>query len=309
MVLAAGRGERMLPLSRVLPKPALPVVERPLVEWGLRQAVAAGACRVVVNTWHRAEAMEAALAAIDLGAVPIAVSGEPGLMGTAGGLALARERGLLGSSGPVLIVNGDCILNLELEPLLERQARAGDLVTMALLPHLNPARWARVHLDRAGLVAAIEPPGEPTAGEAPFLFPGVMLVAREALDGLPAGPGETPDRLWRPAREAGRLGGVVVSGHWREVGTPAAYLEAVLDRLRGSSRLEDPAGVDPDASVGVALIGRGTVVEADAVVSESVVAEGARIRRGARVIRSVLLGDVEAAEGEVVVGQMRAERG
>lgn len=308
MVLAAGRGERMLPLSRVLPKPALPVVDRPLVAWALRQAAAAGAESITVNTWHRARAMERSVAGVDLAGSRVGISGESELMGTAGGLALARDRGLLAGSGPVLVLNGDCILDLDLEPLLERHCRAGDLVTLALLPHPDPLRWARLRVDEAGRVTHILPRGESAEGEMPLLFPGVMMVSREALDRLPSGPGETPAALWGPAREAGRLGGVVVSGHWREVGTPAAYLEAVLDRLAGSPRLEAGAEVNPRASVGAALIGHGVVVEADAVVDESVVTGGARVRRGARVVRSVLLGDVEATEDEIVIDQMRAER-
>jgi mannose-1-phosphate guanylyltransferase len=308
LVLAAGRGERMLPLSRVMPKPALPVVDRPLVAWGLRQASAAGARSITVNTWHRARAMERAVAEVELGGIRVDISAESELMGTAGGLALARDRGLVAGSGPVLVLNGDCLFDLALEPVMERHRRARDLVTLALLPHPDPSRWARIHVDERGLVVRILPPGGPGEGEIPLLFPGVMMVSREALDRLPPGPGETPDALWRPAREAGRLGAVVVSGRWREVGTPSAYLETVLDLLAGSTRIEAGAEIHPSASISQAVVGRRALVEEGAVVTESVVAEGARVRRGARVVRSVLLGDVEAAEGEVVIDQMRAAR-
>jgi NDP-sugar pyrophosphorylase family protein len=74
----------------------------------------------------------------------VAVSREETLMGTAGGLALARERGLLGADGPVLLSNGDCRLDLDLEPLVARHRAAGDLVTLALRPHPDPRRWSRV---------------------------------------------------------------------------------------------------------------------------------------------------------------------
>ena len=305
MVLAAGRGERMRPLSDVLPKPALPLPDGPVVSSALRVAAAAGACRVTVNLWHLAEPMERALRRLELPGVTIATSREETLMGTAGGLALARDRGLLGRDGPVLVINGDCLLSLELEALLERCATGDDLVTLALMPHPDPDRWSRVVLGEAGTVTAMLPPGEPAPGEAPFLYPGVMVVSREALDALPVQPLATPEALWEPARAAGRLGGVVVRGRWREVGTPAGYLEAALDRLGGHSAVDPTASIDPAATVRSTFVGARAGVAAGAVVEESVLACGAAVGAGARVVRSVVLGPVAIAEGEVVVDQFR----
>ena len=308
MVLAAGRGERMQPLSLVLPKPALPLLDQPVVASALRLATTIGSERLVVNTWHLAEAMERALAEIDLG-IEIAVSREPELMDTAGGIALARDRGLLGEHGPVLIINGDGWLNLNLDPLLERMTRSGDLVSLALLPHLDPFRWSRVILDPNGLVHCIKKAGRPDPTEVPFLYPGVMLVAREALNDLSPLPGAVPERLWRPALATHRLGGVVVPGHWREIGTPSDYLEAVLGRLGGGTPVIHPsAEVHPSAQVSAAFIGRGARIGDDSVVKESVVAEGATVAPRTRVLRSVLLGDLSTSPGEVVVDEFRAVR-
>ena len=306
MVLAAGRGERMRPLSDVLPKPALPLPDGPVVSSSLRLAAAAGARSVTVNSWHLAEPMERALRRLELPGVTIATSREETLMGTAGGLALARARGLLGRDGPVLVINGDCLLSLELEALLERCATGDDLVTLALMPHPDPDRWSRVVLGEAGTVTAMLPPGEPVPGEASFLYPGVMVVSRQALDALPVQLLATPEALWEPARAAGRLGGVVVRGRWREVGTPAGYLEAALDRLGGHSAVDPAAAVDPRATLRSSYLGEGAWIAADAVVEESVVACGATVGRGARVARSVLLGPVAIGEGEIVVDQCRA---
>jgi NDP-sugar pyrophosphorylase family protein len=308
MVLAAGRGERMRPLSDVLPKPALPLIDRPVVASAVRLAMAAGTRRVVVNTWHLAEEMERALSEIEL-AAPIAMSREIERMGTAGGIALARDRDLLGDRGAVLVVNGDGLLNLDLGPLIHRMESTDDLVSLALLPHLDPTRWSRVALDRTGRVTSIDKPGAPGRGEVPFLYPGVMLVAREALDRLPSRPGGIPEHLWKPALAKGRLGGALVPGHWREVGTPSDYLEAVLGRLDGKGLVHPSATVHPTAAVGSALIGRDARVEAGAVVGASVVAEGASVGPKARVLRSVLLGAVGTDPEETVVDDFRADRG
>ncbi len=306
MVLAAGRGERMRPLSQVLPKPALPLIHQPVIASGIKLAAAAGARRVVVNTWHLADVMEQRLAEIEP-PVPITISRETELMGTAGGITLARDRGLLGDSGPVLIINGDGLLNLDLDPLFRRMKTSGDLVSLALLPHLDPLRWSRIVLDHGGRVTTIRKPGALETGEVPFLFPGVMLVSREALDCLSAGPGDTPGRLWGPAMTEGRLGGVLVSGHWREIGTPSNYLEAVIGRINGEMEVHPAAFVHRSARVHSSMIGRNARIEAGAVVGDSVVAEGARVRSNARVFRSVLLGPISAEAEDTVIDRYLAE--
>ncbi len=306
MVLAAGRGERMRPLSDFIPKPALPMIHQPLVASPLRLAAASGARRVAVNTWHLAEVMETALDDVESD-TEIVVSREPELMDTAGGIALARDRDLLGDRGPVLIINGDGLLNLDLDPLFERMAGGHDLVCLALLPHLDPRRWSRVILDPSGFVSRIAKPGDPEPGEVPFLYPGVMLVAREALDELATRPGAIPERLWAPALAEKRLSGVVVSGHWREVGTPPDYLETALGQLNGGGAAVHPsARVHPSASIGSAVIGRGVRIGRGAVVGEAVIAEGAVVAEHARVVQSVLLGPVTARAGENVTDEFRA---
>ena len=306
MILAAGRGKRMRPLSSVVPKPALDLPDGPVIASAMRLVEAAGVERVVVNTWHLAERMAQAVAEVELDHVEVVLSAEERLMGTAGGLALARQRGLLGGDGPVLVLNGDGVLGLDIEALAGRHLETGDAVTLALLPHLDPARWSRVVLDSDGRVETIHAPGRPDALEVPFLFPGVMAVGREALDALPAEPGQVPELLWRPAQAAGRLGGVVVPGHWREVGTPADYLDVVIQRLAGRTTTQLTADVDPSASLAGSFVARQAEIEAEAVVEAAVVGEGAVVRRGARVFRSVLLGAVEAAPGELIEDEIRA---
>jgi NDP-sugar pyrophosphorylase family protein len=305
LVLAAGRGRRMEPLSLVLPKPALPLPEGAVISWPIRLAAHSGARRPVVNTWHLADRMERALDEAQKSGVAIAVSREPELMGSAGGLALARERGLLGDCGPALVLNGDGVLSLALGELLEHHRRSGCRVTLALLPHLDPERWSRVLVGGDDLVTAILKPGTPEVGEVPLLYPGVMVVSRKALNSLPVEPGELGDRLWQPALEHNQLGGVVVSGHWREVGTPADYLAVAMSQLSDRSLIDPSATVSSSSSLDHTYAGRDACIEASAVVTESVLTEGAVVRSGARVVRSVLMGPVEIVAGESVVDEFR----
>jgi len=306
MVLAAGLGKRMRPLTSVLPKPALPMPDGPVVASALRLAASAGATRIVVNVSHLAEQMAAAVSEVTIDGVEIVLSFEDELMGTAGGLAVARDRGLLGDEGSILVVNGDGALGLDLEGFGERHLARCDLVTLALLPHLDPERWSRVVLDVEERVTSIHPPGQPDPLEVPFLYPGVLAVHRDALETLSAARGEIPVALWNLAQKERRLGGVVVAGHWREVGSPTDYLDVMLLRLAGTTWIHPSADVSADASIHSSFVGRGAVVSDRAIIDDSVVAEDALVGQGARVTRSVLLGAVEVGANENVVGEFRA---
>jgi NDP-sugar pyrophosphorylase family protein len=306
MVLAAGRGLRMRPLSDAVPKPALPLAGGPVVASAVRLAAAAGVRRIVVNCWHLADHMRRAIGEVTLPGIDLELSPERELMGTAGGLALARDRGLLDDRGPVLVINGDGLLDSTLQPMLDRHASDEDLVTLGLMPHPNPSRWSRVCLGSGGLVTGILAPGIPRSGERPFVYPGSMVVSRQSLDAIPATPCETPDRIWWPALAEGRLGGAVVAGDWREIGTPEDYLSAVLHVLGAGKVVDLTAEVARSARLRAAYVGRHSRIHEDTEITESVVAEGAAVREGARVVRSVLLGAVEASVGETIIGEMRA---
>jgi mannose-1-phosphate guanylyltransferase len=307
MVLAAGRGERMQPLSSVVPKPALALPDGPVIASSMRLAAHAGVDRIVVNTWHLAEKMAEVVAEVAINDIEIVLSPESELMGTAGGLALARERGLLGQDGPVLVLNGDSVVSLHLDTLVERHLDAEDSVTLALLPHLDPGRWSRVVLDDGGRVAGIHAPGRPDTSEAPFLYPGVMAVSRATLESLPTAPGDIPEILWKPARKAHRLGGVVVAGHWREVGTPQDYFTVMELRLAGTTVVHPTASIASSTSLVASFVGRDVTIEGGAEIDASILAEGATVRRGARVEHSVLMGEIEVGPDETVIDEVRAK--
>jgi len=156
-------------------------------------------------------------------------------------------------------------------------------------------------------VTEVHPPGRVGPTEVPFLYPGVMAVHRNALNALPVTPGEIPLALWNPAQEERRLGGLVVAGHWREIGTPKDYLEVMLLRLAGTNWIHPSAKISASASIRNSFIGRGTTISDQAVVAESVVVENALVGEGALVTRSVLLGAVEVAANENVAGEFRAQ--
>jgi NDP-sugar pyrophosphorylase family protein len=306
MILAAGRGTRLAPLTEALPKPAIPLPGGPLISWPLRLAAKAGVHRAVVNTWWRAELMESAVHDACPNGLELAISRETELMETAGGVAVARDRGLLGDAGPVLVIHGDGILDLAREPLLRRHAVSDDLATLALLPHLDPTSYSRVSLTADGRVAAIRPPRTPDRGEVPLLYPGVMLLSRDAVNRIDHRPVGLARAVWGPAIAEGRMGGVLVPGHWREIGTPWNYLDAVGRLLRGGNHIHPKARVDPSATIGASFVGPEVSIAAGAVVAGSILSHGVHVAARARVAQAILLGPCTVEAERTVAGTFDA---
>jgi NDP-sugar pyrophosphorylase family protein len=290
MLLAAGRGQRMAPLSHHVAKPALEVLGRPLLAASL-DTLTRHCDRLVVNLHHRPRQVLAAVhrAAVP-GRAPLA-SWEPELLGGAGGVAAARA--LLGA-GPVLLGNADVWSALDLDPLLA--AHDPSTVTLALLPHPAPTRWSLVRLDRDGRVGGFARAGSPVDWE-PHLFTGFQVLGERVVAALPAVPSEIADTVWEPLRAAGLLRGVVVRGDWREAGSPAAYRDLAIGMLTGVNRTDPLAGVAPGVVLDASTVGAGCEIGPGCRISGSVVTEGASLGPGCALERSVVAGEVALPAG------------
>jgi NDP-sugar pyrophosphorylase family protein len=282
MLLAAGRGERMEPLSTAIAKPTVEVLGQPLLASAVAHLRRAGCERVVVNLHRHPESVAAAARACG---GELAFSWEPELLGSAGGLAAARP--LLGG-GAVLVANADVWCQLNLAPLLT--AQDDETLTMALLPNPDPARWSSVILDDGGRVRALLPPGSPHHGER-FLFTGFQLVGGRVLALLPPPPADMP-AVWETLRRREALRGVVVSGSWHEAGTPGSYLQLLLELLGHRCWLHPQATVAAGARILRSAIGAGCGVGEGASVCESIVMRGATVAAGCELQRCVVAGPV-----------------
>ncbi len=302
MLLAAGRGERMEPLSTVVSKPALEVAGRPLLASALATLRRTGCGRVVVNL-HRHPAQVAA-AARAAGEAPVAFSWEPELLGGLGGVAAARP--LLGG-GDVLLANADSWGTLDLAPVLAARDDRG--VVLALIPHPDPARWSSVVLAGDGAVARFLPPGAGGDGER-FLFTGFQLLGRHVVAALPAGPGEIA-ALWDDARRRGRLRGVCVPGLWQEAGTPAAYRDLAVGEAGAGSWVHPTAVVEEGARVERSAVGAGCRVQGGCSLAGCVLTAGAAVAGGSRLDECVIAGPVtvtgETLARTLVVPRRRAQ--
>jgi MurNAc alpha-1-phosphate uridylyltransferase len=217
MLLAAGRGERMRPLTDHCPKPLLEVGGQPLIAWHLQALKAAGVREVVVNlSWLGAQ-LRAALGDGARYGVHIRYSeeGEPPLE-TGGGIHQALP--LLGPE-PFLLVNGDVFTDIDFARLRLPNGALAHLVLVA-----NPAHNERgdFDLDEGGNISLV--PGER------LTYSGVALLRPELFAGATAGRFPLLPLLVR-AREAGRLTGERHEGYWLDVGTPQR-LEELGEHLR-----------------------------------------------------------------------------
>ncbi|WP_244072763.1 N-acetylmuramate alpha-1-phosphate uridylyltransferase MurU [Aeromonas caviae] len=208
MILAAGRGERMRPLTDLLPKPLLAAGGKPLIVHHIEKLAAAGVTQLVINHAWLGHKLVAALGDGSALGVSIHWSAEESALETAGGIVQALP--LLGSE-PFLVINGDTWLDLDYRALVS-QPLGEDLAHLWLVP--NPPQHPQGDFSlQAGRV--LDTPA--------LTFSGVGLYHPAAFAGLPCGARKLAPLL-RYWMAQGRVGGSLLAGEWRDIGT--------VDRLR-----------------------------------------------------------------------------
>ena len=218
MIMAAGLGKRMRPLTATKPKPLIEVGGKTLLDHVLEKLRDAGVKKVVVNVHYLADALEAHLASRAHGLEVVISNERDVLMETGGGLVKAAP---LIDSNPVLALNSD---NLWIDgpadtlKLLASQWDDSRMDALLLLvPQaraLNHKGIGDFHMDRTGRLRRRE-----KSHVAPFVFTGIQIVSKRLLRDAPEGPFST-NLLWDRAMEEGRCFGAVHQGLWFDVGTP-----------------------------------------------------------------------------------------
>ena len=223
MVLAAGFGQRMRPLTDKMPKPLVKVAGRALLDHVLDRLADAGVARAVVNVHYLAEQIERHVAARARPSITISDE-RAALLDTGGGVVKALP--LLGNA-PFFHINSDTIWIDSVQPNLTRLAEAFDPATMDALLLLAPGAGSIGYAGRGDFTMA--PDGRLTARAerdiAPFVYAGAAILAPRLFDGAPQGAFSLT-KLFAKAIEAGRLHGLRLEGLWMHVGTPEAIAEA-----------------------------------------------------------------------------------
>lgn len=294
VILVGGEGVRLRPLTLDLPKPLIPVVGRPLIVRLLDWLASSGAVeRVWLASGYRAETFDGLR---DL-PLPVVVRAEPAPSGTAGAVAD------LGLDGPLLVLNGDGWIPLDVPALIRAHRASGAEATLALVrvPDASASGW--VETDASGRVTAFR---EKTGVHEPgWVNGGVYVLEPEALARIPHHRPCSFERDVFPGLD--RLHAWRHEGYFRDLGTPAGYLQAVADMLAGragvparpSDCFTGPGTeVHPTARlVGPCALESGCRVEPEAIIEGSVLWEGCLVGRGARIRGSVLARGVTVEPG------------
>lgn len=298
MILAAGYGTRLWPLTIDRAKPAIPFMGRPLVGYVAEYIGRHGFEDVVVNLHHRPESVRGALGDGSRFGVRLHYVEEREILGTSG--ALDNARALL-EADTFVVVNGKIATDIDLREALETHRRAKALATLVLRRNVEMDRYSEVEVEGGrvtGFGAHATSDNARVLGDAPpLMFTGIQILEPRIFEFIPRGVfSHSVTDVYIPAIERGEvIAAHVAEGVWYELSTVARYLQTYVALLRGEGR-------DYDA-------GEGSVVEDGAEVSESVLWEGVRVCAGARVRRAVLGAGVVVEAGEVYenVAVVRAE--
>jgi mannose-1-phosphate guanylyltransferase len=285
IILAAGYGERMLPLTARVPKPLLPVLGTPLLELIVRKLMRHGAAEIHCNVFHLAGKIEAFASRH---AWPLRLHREEELLGTGGGIGNMRDA--VSGADCILLHNGDVLSDIPYEPAIERHRKRKALVTLVLVPS-GPR--ANVAVGAEDEVIAIGESAEKLGRDARLLgYTGLAVLSPDSLPFFPRGKKEQLVTILAEMmrKEPGSVIGWNASEGgaphaWGDAGSPAGYLgihRAILvDGARFDSEAETPRGpihvgegasIDPAARcAGFCAIGRRAVVEPRALLENCVV--------------------------------------
>lgn len=291
MILAAGFGTRLFPLTIDRTKPAIPFLGKPLVGYVAEYIARFGIRDIVVNLHHQPQSVMNALGDGREFGVRIDYTVEqPEILGTAGALDNAKH--LLGDD-TFLIVNGKIITDIDISDAIETHRRTGALATMVLMPNFKREKFTVVETDD-GFVTGFGDYAHPfseaeirdTEHEiaTPLMFTGIHILEPRVFEYIPRGVySDIVPTFYNPAIANGeRIAAHVANGNWFELSTIPRYLDISLAMMNGTS----------------VYCGRDCSISIDAAIRDSVIWDGVSIADGASLYRTIIADGVEIASDE-----------
>lgn len=337
IVIAGGLGTRLRPLTLTRPKPLIPLVNAPLLEYQLCYLRAAGMSEVVFATNYMAEAVEAEFGDGSRFGMRLRYARENEPLDTAGAIRNAYD---VLPGRDCVVFNGDTIHAFDITAIINRHYERRADVTLTLKEVARPHTYGVVPVDSDGRVNGFyEPSDEEKHGKNPSstsagetkrgpdtINAGLYVMTAAAIEQIPCTKCNIEREVFpRLIREGWRVFGDVQTAFWIDIGRPAQYLDAVAAvvkgivpcarpiRLVGDSAVEESAVVAATAEVvGSSSVGPGTRVEDGARIEASVVLEHAVIGQGAQIRRSIIgegavVGNFSRLEDTVVAPNSRLE--
>jgi mannose-1-phosphate guanylyltransferase len=288
LILAGGEGTRLRPLTSTVPKPVVPLVDRPFIAFMLDWLRGHGVDDVVMSCGHLADGVRSVLGAGESVGLRLRYMEEPRPLGTGGALKFAED--LLDER--FLMLNGDVLTDIDLSSQLAGHAASGARATLALYPVEDPSAYGLVRLAGDGSVTEFVEKPAPDQIDTNNISAGVYVLERSVLDLLVKGEPASIERDVFPSLVGDGLYGHVSHGYWKDIGTPDRYLEATFDILEGSVV----------TSVG-ARMGSGYVCVEEGVSSAGRIVPAALVERDCRIAPGARIGGRAVLEHGVVVGE------
>jgi NDP-sugar pyrophosphorylase family protein len=293
MVLAAGLGLRLRPLTVYWAKPALPVLGRPIIDYTMNLLEKAEIRDVVVNLHHQPKTITRALEYSTARGFQVHFSEEAEILGTAGGLKNVES---MLSEETFVLINGDTLVDVDLADLIRFHRKWGGEATMLVRPKPTGSDYTAFGLDQNSRIVSVG--GEPSR---PLMFAGVWVLEPSVFERIPAGGFSGLEVELIPSL----MKDMAVYGYakdvaWFDIGTPRRYLKACLHVAR-RGLFRETWQVKPLYPGSLALGGTGVSVGRQVrFLGESVMGTNCSIGEGAKIQKSVLWDDVVVGEGAVV---------
>jgi mannose-1-phosphate guanylyltransferase len=289
VILVGGEGTRLRPLTSTVPKPVVPLVDRPFIAFMLDWLRGHGIDDVVMSCGFLATSVRNVLGdGTGLG-VRLRCVEEPDPRGTAGALKFAES--LLDER--FLMLNGDVLTDIDLSAQIAQHERTGAKATLALVPVADPSAYGLVHLEEDRSVRDFVEKPSPDAIDTNLISAGAYVLEREVLELVPPDRQVSIEREVWPLLVGKGLYGFPSQSYWLDIGSPERYLQGTFDIIEGNVRTPvaermggDWLAIDETAEV------RGRVIP------PAVVERGVRVEEGAHVGSLVVLGeDVRVGAG------------
>lgn len=282
MILAAGLGTRLRPLTERKPKTLVPVANRPLIDRTINYLKKFGVTEVVINAHHHCRQIVRHLDGEKSHGIKITVLVEPEILGTGGGIKNAEA---FWDDDPFIVINGDILTDIDLSEAYSAHRRQGGLATLVLHDHKT---YSQVKIDSRQKITDIASSSHPGR----LAFTGLHIVSRELLAYLPANTFADIIACYRQRiRQSRSINAYVAGGHyWLDIGTVANYFQANRDFLGDSAFLVGP-DCSIDSSVSFkdwAIIGPQAVLEPGVEIKRSVLWQNVRVKEKTRVADSII---------------------
>ncbi len=287
MILSAGYGTRLWPLTEDRTKPAIPILGKPLVGYVAEYLARYGCDEIVVNLHHRPESVRRALGDGSKFGVKLNYVEEPEILGTSGAIDNARD---LLDGDTFVVVNGKIITDIDLNAAFETHRRTKAIATLVLLPNAACEKFSIVNAVDGGLQGfGGMPVRTDFLNEPPLMFTGIQILDRKIFDYIPPRrfSHSTTDVYPQAIAKGERVAVHVASGHWYELSTMPRYLDISLMLLH-------------EAGGATVTAGEGCEISPGAQVEQSILWDNVVVESGARVRRAILGDKVRISAGEVI---------